>query len=83
MIKELVRQGYDDRLVATMDVTWSFEKGNLKVLWEDTNENGKDRTYSYLLRKAVPWMDENGITKPSIDKFLVDNPRRLFTRPAA
>ena len=83
IIKELVRQGYDDRLVATMDVTWSFEKGNLKVLWEDTNENGKDRTYSYLLRKAVPWMDENGITKPSIDKFLVDNPRRLFTRPAA
>lgn len=80
IIKELIRRGYGDRLVATMDVTWSFYKdGNIKILWEDTNEGGKDRDYSYLLRKAVPWMEENGISKDTINKFIIDNPRRLFT----
>jgi predicted metal-dependent phosphotriesterase family hydrolase len=66
-------------MVATMDVTWSFQDGNLKVLWEDTNAGGKDRTYAYLLDRAVPWMQANGISKTSTDKFIVSNPRRIFT----
>lgn len=80
IIKELIRRGYDKRMVATMDVTWSFnEDGNLKILWEDTNEGGEDRNYSYLLRKAVPWMEKNGIPRKTINKFIIDNPRRIFT----
>ena len=79
IIQELARRGHDDRMVATMDVTWSFQDGNLKVLWEDTNPGGKDRTYAYLLEKAVPWMQANGITKASTDKLIAANPRRIFT----
>ncbi|MEJ7766645.1 MAG: hypothetical protein WKF89_02455 [Chitinophagaceae bacterium] len=79
IIQELAKRGYDDRMVATMDVTWSIQKGQIKILWEDTNEDGKDRTYSYLIRRVVPWLKENGITKTSIDKFIIDTPRRLFT----
>jgi len=63
IIRELSKRGYDDRMVATMDLTWTFENGELKILWSDTNEDGKDRTYSYLLWKAVPWMRENRISK--------------------
>lgn len=83
IIRELARRGYADRLVATMDVTWSFELGKLKLLWEDTNVNGKDRTYAYLLDSAVPWMHANGIAKEDTDKFLINNPRRIFTTPLA
>lgn len=83
IIRELARRGYADRLVATMDVTWSFEQGKLKLLWEDTNVNGRDRTYAYLLDTAVPWMHANGIAKEDTDKFILNNPRRIFTAPLA
>ncbi len=79
IIQELIKRGYDDRMVATMDLTCSFENDDLKILWSDTNEDGKDRTYSYLLRKAVPWMRQSGIPKKSLNKFIHDNPQRLFT----
>jgi len=79
IIRELTKRGYDDRMVATMDLTWLFENGDLKILWGDTNDDGNDRTYSYLLRKAVPWMRENRISKKSVNKFIQDNPRRLFS----
>lgn len=79
IIQELERRGFDDRMVATIDLTWTFVNGNVKILWEDTNDDGKDRTYSYPLRKVVPWMREQGIPKATIDKMMRDNPRRLFT----
>ncbi len=79
IINELTKRGFDDRMVATMDLTWSFEGENLKILWSDTNEGGEDRTYSYLLRKAVPWMKENGVPEQSVNKFIKDNPRRIFS----
>ena len=83
IIQELTRRGYSDRMVATMDVTWSFENGKLKLLWEDTNVNGRDRTYAYLLETAVPWMNSNGIPKSVTDQFIIDNPRRIFTQRTA
>ena len=79
IILELTKRGYDDRMVATIDLTWTFANGNIKILWGDTNEEGDDRTYSYPLRKVVPWMKEKGLSKETIDKFMIDNPRRLFT----
>ncbi len=79
IIRELTKRGFDNNMVATMDLTWSFENGNIKVLWEDTNEGGKDRTYAYLLSNVVPWLKENGIPTRTINKFIVDNPRRIFT----
>ncbi|MDZ7604342.1 MAG: hypothetical protein U5K79_01870 [Cyclobacteriaceae bacterium] len=51
----------------------------MKILWGDTNDDGNDRTYSYLLRKAVPWMRENGVPEKSVIKFIKDNPHRIFS----
>jgi predicted metal-dependent phosphotriesterase family hydrolase len=78
IIIELCKRGYDDRMVATMDLTWSFEAGDLKILWGDTNKDGKERTYSCLLKSAVPWMISNGVPEVSAKKMVKDNPMRLF-----
>lgn len=83
IIRELARRGHADRLAATMDLTWSFEQGKLKVLWEDTNVGGRDRTYAYLLDTAVPWMHANGISREVTDRMILGNPRRIFTSPLA
>ena len=79
IIQELTKRGYDDRMVVTIDFTWSVENGKIKILWGDTNEDGNDRTYSYPLRKVVPWLKEQGIAPRTITKFMKDNPERLFT----
>lgn len=79
IIQELARRSHEDRMVATMDVTWSFADEKLKLLWEDQNEHGKDRTYAYLLETALPWLQANGIPQAITDKFVIDNPRRIFT----
>ncbi len=79
IIQELTKRGYDDRMVATMDLTWSFKEGKMNILWGDTNADGNDRTYSYLLRKVVPWLKENGIPDNSVTKLLKDSPQKIFT----
>ncbi|HEV7347337.1 hypothetical protein [Telluribacter sp.] len=79
IIRELTNRGYDDRMVVTIDFTWSMENGNIKILWGDTNADGNDRTYSYPIRKVVPWLKEQGIPNRSITRFMKDNPERLFT----
>lgn len=66
-------------MVATIDLTWTFENGNIKIFWGDTNGDGNDRTYSYPLRKVVLWMKEQGLPKQTIDKSRIGNPQRLFT----
>ena len=70
-------------MAAAMDVTRSYEKDRLKILWEDTNVNGRNRTYAYLLDTAVPWMHANRIPPEVTDKFIIATPRRIFTQPAA
>jgi hypothetical protein len=55
-----MERGYGDRQVATMDLIWSYPDGKRKILWEDKNEDGLNRTYAYLLERAVPWMRSGG-----------------------
>lgn len=39
--------------------------------------------YDHILRDIVPWMPERGFDPGTIDRILVDNPRRAFALPAA
>lgn len=82
LIRELTARGYDDRMVATMDVTWKKVDGKVELLWAPENKGGEDRTFSYLLRKVVPWMEENGIPPGAIHRMILENPRRIFTASA-
>jgi phosphotriesterase-related protein len=38
--------------------------------------------YDHVLRDIVPWMPERGFDPGTIDRILVDNPRRAFAMPA-
>jgi predicted metal-dependent phosphotriesterase family hydrolase len=79
IIKDMISRGCADRMVATMDFVWDYDKeGIRKILWEDINKDGKRRTYSYLLSDVVPWLRSVGIAQPDIDRMIKDNPRRLF-----
>jgi len=79
IIKELNLRGYAKNQAATMDFLWFYEDGNRKIVWENIISNGSERTYSYLLKNAVPWLKANGINEDYIDAFIVTNPRRIFS----
>ena len=78
IINELNKRGYANRQVMTMDFLWFYNSGVRQILWEEINPDGKERTYSYLLDKVVPWLYNQGICKEDIDRYLVDNPYRIF-----
>lgn len=78
LIKEMIRRGYPDKQFATMDAVLLAKDGQMKVLWEDINPDGRDRMYSYLLREALPWMERHGVAKEDARKMVCDNAVRLF-----
>jgi phosphotriesterase-related protein len=78
LITELNASGYSDKQFATLDFIWSYENGIRKILWEDINPEGKERSYEYLLKKVLPWMYANGISNENSMKMVWDNPQKLF-----
>lgn len=78
LIKEMIRRGHSDKQFATMDAVLLAKDGQMKVLWEDINPDGRDRMYSYLLREALPWMERHGVAKEDACRMVCDNAVRLF-----
>lgn len=78
IMQGMIERGYADRQFATMDLVLEGKNGQIKVLWEEINPDGKERTYSYLLKKALPWMMENGISEENAQKMVHENVARLF-----
>lgn len=69
MLKKIEEKGFTDRVFLSMDIT---RKSNLKPFG--------GIGYSYLLDTFVPLMKEHGISDQFIQKMLVDNPRKFFTK---
>lgn len=78
IIQEMINRGYSENQVATMDCIWSYDETQRKIWWEDINENGIERTYSYLFSEALPWMRRNNISEKNILKMVRENPRKIF-----
>ncbi len=78
-IKTMIERGYSNNQVATMDMVLTFENGKRSLLWEDINEDGPLRTYSYLTTHVIPWMLSHGVEEADVMKMFVDNPRRIFS----
>lgn len=67
ILKKIEEMGLIDRVLLSMDIT---RKSHLQY------KNGLG--YSYLLDKFVPLMQKSGIKEDSINKMLVENPKRFF-----
>jgi phosphotriesterase-related protein len=78
IVLALIQNGYTDHQVATMDTVWSYPDGVRKLLWEEINPDGKERTYKYLLSGAIPDLETAGISKVDTRRMVVDTPRRIF-----
>jgi phosphotriesterase-related protein len=67
LIRELVQRGFEDQIVISCDIG---RRSQMK------RHGG--RGYAYLFEKFVPRLEEAGISRATIQKFLVENPRRLL-----
>lgn len=67
-VLELLRQGYEDRLLLSHDVCTKMQL---------TKYGGFG--YSHLLNNVVPWLYAKDVSWDTIDRILVDNPRRVLT----
>ena len=67
---KLVEAGYGDHLVLSNDVS-------RHTYFTTFGENG----YTAVMGKVVPLMEEAGLKKEDIRKFLIDNPARIIDNP--
>ncbi len=70
LIKELVARGHENQIVLSLDLT---RKSHLK------KHGGIG--YSYLVDTFLPLLEEAELKEETINKFLVDNPRKLLSIP--
>ena len=68
-IKELIKRGFGDKMVLSMDIT---RKSHLK-------KNG-GLGYSHLLDTFIPMLKNAGISEEDINKMLVSNPQKIFEK---
>ncbi|MDA4123285.1 MAG: aryldialkylphosphatase [Thaumarchaeota archaeon] len=68
MVKQLVDAGYADRILISQDIC---EKQSLYCYG--------GFGYAHILENVVPLMRRRGMTQETIDRILVDNPRRFLT----
>ena len=66
-IKYLCDRGWENKILLSVDLT---RQSHLK-------ENG-GIGYSYLLEEFVPKLLENGVELEKIEKFLVENPKKIL-----
>lgn len=78
IVQGMISRGYSDRQFATMDLVLTGVEGEIRVLWDDINSGGRERTYSYLLKNALPWMIKNGVSKENVRKMICENVARFF-----
>jgi len=69
-VAALVREGFVDQILLSEDICML---DHLKV------HGGKG--YGYLLEVFIPMLGERGVEEGDIDRILVANPARAFSRP--
>lgn len=79
IIQGMISRGYVHRQFATMDLVLEGKEGEIRVLWDDLNPGGGERTYSYLLKEALPWMIKNGIPAENVQEMVCGNVARFFS----
>ena len=78
LIKTLARDGFADRMMATMDFLWFYQNDKPCVLWEDICSDSDQRDYGYLISHVIPWMRSQGIDEGLIHAMNHENPAGFF-----
>ncbi len=75
----LEEESFGDRVLISIDANWEFDEDGRA--WHEAErehpETGK-RTYAYCITNAVPMLMGAGVSLQRINRYLVENPRRLF-----
>ena len=79
LINYLDEAGYGDRILYSIDTNWEFDEAGRP--WHEAEkqhpETGK-RTYAYCITHATPMLMAGGVSLQRVNRYLIDNPRRLF-----
>jgi len=79
LFNHLEERGHGDRVLYSIDANWDFDEDGR--LWHEQERNhpatGK-RTYAYCITHATPMLMGAGVSLQRINRYLVQNPRRLF-----
>jgi phosphotriesterase-related protein len=77
-VADLCDRGYADRIVLSQDAASFCDFFSGSETSRTLQETSPNWNYSYLAREVLALMQAEGITAESIDRMLVDNPRRLL-----
>jgi phosphotriesterase-related protein len=79
LINCLEDAGYGDKVLISIDANWTVDADG--SIWHEAQrehpETGR-RTYAYAITNAVPMLMGAGVSLQRINRYLVENPRRLF-----
>ena len=84
LINYLEENGCGDKVFISIDANWDFdENGRIWHEAERGHPETRKRTYAYAITNAVPMLMSAGVSLQRINKYLIENPRRLFETASA
>jgi predicted metal-dependent phosphotriesterase family hydrolase len=83
LIEELESAGFGGQIFLSTDCNWQFDEDGVIWHYGEREHPGMDRrAFDYLLQTSVPRLLRSGVSPRRIQRYLVDNPRRLFEAAA-
>jgi phosphotriesterase-related protein len=84
LMRHLCDAGYSEKVFISIDCNWTWNQaGKIEFEEEARHPEAGMRTYAYMMSNTVPDLMKSGFTEQDIQTFLVDNPRRFFSRSGA
>jgi phosphotriesterase-related protein len=80
LIRQLVAEGHEDRIVLSVDSHWSCRSKGVYLRGVPL-QKPHARKYGYIFSEVLPSLQRAGIHRNALDKMLLGNPRRLMTCP--
>ncbi len=76
VLKKLIDAGHEDKIMVSHDHSPSRTVAT-RPHWEERRKANPDG-YAFILRNVLPRLKQLGVPEKTVDKLMVDNPRRFF-----
>ncbi len=81
LLHHLCDAGFSEKVLMSMDVNWTWNKaGKIEFEAEADHPGAEKRTYAFMVTNTVPELLKAGFTNQDVHTFLVENPRKFFSR---